>query len=215
MVTVEREVLVHARRPRGRGPLVRAQRPVVHGGALDAEIDTATCSAARPSGMVQFLGISGLTSRQPSAVDTAFDLSWKARSARGSTNGALRHAFDATRDHQVRVAGSDRPGGLHHGFAAGGAQPVHGHTGHARRQPGQQRDHPADVAVLLARAVGVAVDHVIDRGGVELALAVSREQFGRPAASPGRPPGSPDNPPRYLPNGVLAASMITAPMHRS
>ena len=36
-------------------------------------------------------------------------------------------------------------------------------AGHARRQPGEQHRHARDVAVVLAGAVGVAEEHVVDR----------------------------------------------------
>ena len=46
---------------------------------------------------------------------------------------------------------------LAEGLEARRAQAVHGHTRHRRRQPGQQRGHARDVAVVLAGLVGAAI----------------------------------------------------------
>ena len=50
---------------------------------------------------------------------------------------------------------------------AGAAQPVDRLAGDLDRQPGEERGHAADVAVVLARLVRRAEDDVVDRRGVD------------------------------------------------
>ena len=67
-----------------------------------------------------------------------------------------RHALDAAGDHDVGVADGHRAAGAEHGVETRSAQPVHGGARERRRQTRQQHRHPGDVAVVLARLVGVA-----------------------------------------------------------
>ena len=84
------------------------------------------------------------------------------------------HAFDAAGDHQLRLAALDG--------ARCGADRVHPRTAqavdrrarHADRQPGQQRRHARDVAVVFAGLVGAAEDHVAH--GLPIDARVARHQ---------------------------------------
>ena len=87
----------------------------------------------------------------------------EARSGLSSTHGA--RLIDSTppatherRRRRPRPRGS--PGST--ASSARAAQPVDRRARHARRQAGEQHRHPGDVAVVLARAVGVAEEHVVD-----------------------------------------------------
>ena len=97
------------------------------------------------------------------------------------------HALDATRDHVTGVADRESPRSLHDGLSAGGAQPVDRAPRNRHRKVGEQGRHPADVAVLLAGAVRVAVDHVVDLGRVQRRVAAGPARAG--GAPPGRPCG--------------------------
>ena len=46
-------------------------------------------------------------------------------------------------------------------------KPVDGLPGDLDRQPGEERGHATDVAVVLASLVGRAEDHVVDQGGID------------------------------------------------
>ena len=85
----------------------------------------------------------------------------------GQHPGRPGHRLDSPGDDHVRVAGLDRARGDHRGVEAGAAEPVDGRRRHRDRQSGQQHRHPPHVAVVLARAVGVAPDDVADPGRVE------------------------------------------------
>ena len=93
------------------------------------------------------------------------------------------HRLHPAGQHDVRVAGLDRPRGLHRGVQRRAAQPVHRHRRHRDRQAGQQHRHPADVAVVLAGLVGTAPDHVPDHGRVQ------RRCLGQHPGDRGRRPG--------------------------
>jgi hypothetical protein len=80
------------------------------------------------------------------------------------------HRLDATRKADRGVAGGDRAAGAERRLHAGAAQPVDGGAGSRRRQAGQQDRHAGHVAVVLARLVGVAEVHVLDRPGAGIAL---------------------------------------------
>ena len=87
-------------------------------------------------------------------------------------------------DHGQRgVAGLDRAAGLDRRLQAAAAQAVDGHARHGGGQAGQQDGHARDVAVLLAGAVGVAEEDVVDQVGVD--VGSGRPRGGR-RARPGR-----------------------------
>ena len=86
------------------------------------------------------------------------------------------HAFDATGDDHVIIARPNAPRGHAHGIHAAGAEPVHRGPRHIDRQPRQQRRHPCHVAVILARLIGIAIDHIVDRGPVH--ARITRHQRG-------------------------------------
>jgi hypothetical protein len=70
--------------------------------------------------------------------------------------GRSAHRLDAACQVEVALSGLDRPGGAVDRLQAGGAEAVDGGAGDALRQPGEQRRHPGDVAVVLARLIGGA-----------------------------------------------------------
>ena len=86
-----------------------------------------------------------------------------------------RHALHAARDGEFRLAGLDGLGADADGVHARSAQPVDPSARYALRQAGQQQAHPGDVAVVLARLVGAAVDHIVDGFGLD--RRVARQQF--------------------------------------
>ncbi len=88
-----------------------------------------------------------------------------------------RHRFDATRDHDVCVAAFDRVCRITNGIHPGTAQPVDGRAGHRRRQAGEQQRHPRDIAVVLARLVGAAIDHIVDFFGWQLRIAFCKCRY--------------------------------------
>ena len=82
-----------------------------------------------------------------------------------------RHAFHATGNDQLRFARLDGAGRHADGVQAGAAQTVDGIGRYCCRQTGQQRSHAAHVAVVFARLVGAAVEHVVDGGPVDGRIA--------------------------------------------
>ncbi|CAB5343547.1 hypothetical protein IST453_03305 [Burkholderia multivorans] len=82
-----------------------------------------------------------------------------------------RHAFDAAGHHQRGLARLDRARGNADRVHPGTAEPVDRRTGHALRQPREQQRHARDVAVVFAGLVRAAVDHVVDRVPVDVAVA--------------------------------------------
>ena len=72
------------------------------------------------------------------------------------------HGFHAAGDDEVEFAGTDRSRGGPDGVEPRGAEPVHRRARHAVRQPGEQRRHARDVAVVLARLIGAAEDDFVD-----------------------------------------------------
>ena len=78
----------------------------------------------------------------------------------------------------VAFAGPDRVRGARGGLQPRAAETVHRLSRDLDRQAGEQRGHARDVAVVLARLVGAAEDHVID--------PVGRESGAREQAANGR-----------------------------
>ena len=113
------------------------------------------------------------------------------------------HRLDPARDEEVAVAGRDRVAGADDRGEAGRAEPVDRHACHRLRQPGEQRRHPRDVAVVLAGLVRAAEVDVLDlaparrrrarprlrsrsRRGRRAARPRARRRSGRPASAPPR-----------------------------
>jgi hypothetical protein len=78
-----------------------------------------------------------------------------------------RHRLHASGQHEVGLAEPDLAGALHDRLEAGCAQAVHRRARDLLRQSGDERGHPRDVAVVLARLVGAAHVDLVDRRGVE------------------------------------------------
>src|SRR6202035_2624716 len=57
------------------------------------------------------------------------------------------------------------------GVEAGRAQPVDGDAGDRIRQPGQQKRHAGDVAIVLAGLVGTAEEHFVEPRPIGLFVA--------------------------------------------
>ena len=106
--------------------------------------------------------------------------------AGGEAAGRLRqyprrsaHGLDPARDDEVRVARLHQPGRVHRCLQAASTEPVDGQAGDAHGQSRQQHGHPADVAVVLAGAVGATEDHVVDPCRVDLGRTVEQAAHDR------------------------------------
>ncbi|EGE61062.1 hypothetical protein RHECNPAF_1260041 [Rhizobium etli CNPAF512] len=86
--------------------------------------------------------------------------------------GRARHALDAARNHQLGLAGADGARRGDHRIHAGAAEPVDRRARDNDRQAGQERRHARHIAVVLARLVGAAEDHVVDGVPVDDAIAL-------------------------------------------
>ena len=128
-----------------------------------------SCSLHSPSDAVHSFGIRGLTSRHPSVVDTAvMSPAGNGLAGLGSTHGA--RVIDSTPPTSTTSASPDSivrdPI-----IAASRLEPQSRLTvvaGSVTGKAGQQHRHAADVAVVLAGAVGVAPDDITDVLGVEV-----------------------------------------------
>ena len=117
---------------------------------------------------VHSCGMAGLVIRQPRVVEYIVALpAGNGRSGLGQHVRRPGHRLHPAGDHDRGVPDGDRARGADHGVEAGGAQPVDRRAGHRRRQPGEQRRHPGDVAVVLTGLVGGAEADLADPGGVE------------------------------------------------
>jgi hypothetical protein len=97
----------------------------------------------------------------------------------GEDEGCSRHGLDAARDDELGVAERYRAIAGDHRLQARPAEPVDCRPRRAQRQARQQYRHACDVAVLLARAVGVAQHDVVDvLGDVRVAVDQSTERGG-------------------------------------
>jgi hypothetical protein len=85
-----------------------------------------------------------------------------------------RHALDPTGKGEVDLAGADRTGDDADRVHARTAETVDRRAGHVDRQAGKQRRHARDVAVVLAGLVGAAIDRVVERGPVEVGMALDQ-----------------------------------------
>ena len=115
------------------------------------------------------------------------------------------HRFHAAADEHVAVADGDRVRGRVDRLQPGPAQPIDGQPADLDREAGQQHGHPRHVAVVLARLVRAAEDHVLDQRRVdagavddgpqhergEVVRADARE---RPAVAADRRPDGLDDP---------------------
>ena len=119
------EVVVEAVVPGLRRPARatgRRTRPAARG---RRRTSPASCSLASPSETVHSSGMFGLTSRQPSVVDTASTLpAGNARDRLGQHPRRPGHRLDAAGQHDVGVAGLDHPRAGHRRVERRAAQPV-------------------------------------------------------------------------------------------
>ena len=128
---------------------------------------------ASPSETVHSAGISGFTRRQPRVVETASRLpAGNARLGFGSTQGA--RVMDSTPP--VSTMSASPVSIIREPVMAASSEEPHSRfivvPGTETGKPGQQAGHPRDVAVVLAGAVGVAEDDLLDGTGVQLRVAL-------------------------------------------
>ncbi|MPM70561.1 hypothetical protein SDC9_117516 [bioreactor metagenome] len=144
----------------GCGLLLRGQRHAVLRVALDLEI-VGHVLGRLGHGIHAVLLLHQLVDEAPAdggvihrviAAEGAFGLGHHERRA--------AHALHATGDHQRGLTGLDGTRGRAHGIQARSAQTVQRGARHIRGQTCQQRRHARHVAVVLARLIGAAVDHV-------------------------------------------------------
>ena len=81
------------------------------------------------------------------------------------------HALDPAGDDQIEVASLDGPGSTRQGVQARTAQAICGRATGRDRQARKQGRHPRDVAVIFARLVGAAENHVIQLIPVDTGIA--------------------------------------------
>ena len=89
-----------------------------------------------------------------------------------------RHRFDAPGDRELHLAGTDRAGGDRHRIEPGAAEAIDRGPRHRYRQSREQPRHASDVAVVLARLVGAAEEHLLDCGRIERRLALEERRDG-------------------------------------
>jgi len=89
------------------------------------------------------------------------------------TNGAT-HAFDAPGDHQRRFVGTNRTRGNTNRIHARTAQAIDGAARHRDRQTREQQRHASDVAIVFAGLIRAAVDHIGNRSGIEILIALKQ-----------------------------------------
>ena len=142
--------------------------------------------------------IFGLMKRQPMVV---FDLLAAAECAVGLAHHIGRgHGLDAAGDGQLQFAAGDGAESGAHRVHTRGAETVERHARNRLRQPGKQRGHACDIAVVLAGLVGATHEDFIDRRRVKTGLRSSNALSGIAARSSARTPAS--TPPKR-PMGVL------------
>ncbi|ENN88597.1 hypothetical protein RHSP_64717 [Rhizobium freirei PRF 81] len=82
------------------------------------------------------------------------------------------HAFDATRNHQVAVAGANGTRRRADSIHTGAAEAIDGGARDRDRHAGQQNRHACDIAIVLAGLVGAAVDDILDLRPVDVRIAL-------------------------------------------
>ena len=88
----------------------------------------------------------------------------------GHHEGRTRHALDAARDHQFRLASLDGARRGDQRIHARAAKAVDRAARNALRQSCEQQRHAGDVAIVLARLVGAAEEHLVDGAPVDAAV---------------------------------------------
>jgi hypothetical protein len=78
-----------------------------------------------------------------------------------------RHRFDAAGDRHFDLAGAHGARRRSDRVEARAAQAIDRRAGNACRQSGEQARHTRDVAIVLARLIGAAGEHVVDRMRIE------------------------------------------------
>ena len=82
------------------------------------------------------------------------------------------HALDTAGQHEFGLAGADGTGGGADGVEAAAAKAVDGAAGDAGGQPGEQRGHARDVAVVFARLIGAAHVAIVELIPVDAGVAL-------------------------------------------
>ena len=110
----------------------------------------------------------------------------KGRTSLGHDEGRAAHALGPARDHQITLTALDLPRPGDHRIHAGGAKPVDRVRRYGSRQPGQEHDHPRQVAVVLARLVRRAQNDLIEPRPVHRRVARQKriDRNGREVVSP-------------------------------
>ena len=85
-----------------------------------------------------------------------------------------RHAFHAAGKYERKFAALDAARRVCNRLHARAAESIDGHAGHIFRQSCQKQRHAADVAIILARLVRAAVDHIIERRPIDFRVALDK-----------------------------------------
>ena len=81
------------------------------------------------------------------------------------------HAFNAACHDEIGVSAANRARCHRHRVEAGAAQAIQRRARRRLAEPGEQRGHARDVAVVFARLVGAAHDDVIERAPIDAGVA--------------------------------------------
>ena len=182
---------------RRRGALLRAQAPRVGLLARDAvEHRDLLGRVAEADRRLAAVDVAHARVHEAPAERRVGHLRRRAPAARGLRHDdrRARHRLDAARDDDVGLAGADLLRRRRDRLQARRAQPVHGVAGDLVAQAREEDGHARDVAVVLARLVGGAVDDLVDRVAGDARRGRGRPRArsprGRRGASPRAPRGA-------------------------
>jgi hypothetical protein len=92
----------------------------------------------------------------------------------GQNEWCAGHAFDPAGNNQIRFSGFDRSGPNGNGIQARTAQTVNSTAGYTLGEPSQQKSHSRHVAVILARLIRAAQDHIVDGRPIHIGIPVDQ-----------------------------------------